>query len=65
MKHSGGPPKSTDPVKIEDEPGMEARFQRALRRALSTPPTHRTSPKPKAKERPALKGRVSKGRTRN
>jgi hypothetical protein len=47
----------------EDEPGMEERFQRALRKALNTPPKHRTAPKPK--ERPASKGRVHKGKTRS
>jgi hypothetical protein len=58
----------TDPPKDEnqviDEPGMEERFQRALRKALNTPPKHRTAPMPKPKERPASKGRVHKGKTR-
>jgi hypothetical protein len=52
------------PTEIVDEPGMAERFQRALRKALNTPPKHRTSPIPKPKERPASKGRVHKGRTR-
>jgi hypothetical protein len=50
---------------IIDEPGMAERFQRALRKALNTPPKHRTAPTPKTKERPASKGRVHKGKTRN
>jgi hypothetical protein len=48
----------------EDEPGMAERFQRALRKALSTPPKHRAAPTPKSKERPASKGRVHRGKTR-
>jgi hypothetical protein len=52
------------PDKITDEPGMEERFQRALRKALNTPPKHRTARTPKPKERPASKGRVHKGKTR-
>jgi hypothetical protein len=55
-------PKSAD--RIEDEPGMAERFQSALRKALNTPPKHRTAPMPKTKERPASKGRVHKGKTR-
>jgi hypothetical protein len=51
-------------VAIIEEPGMEERFQRALRKALNTPPKHRTAPKLKPKERPASKGRVYKGKTR-
>jgi hypothetical protein len=51
--------------KIIDEPGMEERFQRALRKALNTPRKHRTAPTPKPKERPASKGRVHKGKTRS
>jgi hypothetical protein len=50
---------------VVDEPGMAERFQRALRKALNTPPKHRTAPTPKPKERPASKGRVHKGKTRN
>ena len=53
------------PTTISDEPGMEERFQRALRKALNTPPKHRTARTPKTKERPASKGRVHKGKTRN
>jgi len=48
----------------EDEPGMEERFQRALK-ALNTPPKHRTAPTPKPKELPASKGRVHKGKARD
>jgi hypothetical protein len=48
--------------KIIDEPGMEERFQRTLRNLINTPPKHRTTA-PKAKERPASKGRVHKGKT--
>jgi hypothetical protein len=55
-------PKPED--RIVDEPGMAERFQRALRKALNTPPKHRTSPTPKTKERPASKGRVHKGKAR-
>jgi hypothetical protein len=50
---------------ITDEPGMAERFQRALQKALNTPPKHRTSPTPKPKERPASKGRVRKGKARS
>jgi hypothetical protein len=53
------------PEQIIDEPGMAERFQRALRKALNTPPKHRTAPPPKMKERPASKGRVHKGKTRS
>jgi hypothetical protein len=49
---------------IVDEPGMENRFQRALRNLLNTPPKHRPARTSKAKERPASKGRVHKGKTR-
>jgi len=61
MRHPG---KVTQlpPDQIIDEPGMEERFQRALRKALNTPPKHRSAPTPKAKERPASKGRVHKGK---
>jgi len=47
----------------EDEPGMEERFQRALRNLINTPPKHRPAPPSKAKGRPASKGRVRKGKT--
>jgi hypothetical protein len=50
---------------IVDEPGMAERFQRALRKALNTPPKHRTAPIPKPKEWPASKGRVRKGKARS
>ena len=52
-------------IEVRDEFGMAERFQRALRRALTTPPRHRTAPAPKTKERPASKGRVHKGKTRS
>ena len=52
-------------IEVRDEFGMAERFQRALRRALTTPPRHRTAPAPKAKERPASMGRVHKGKTRS
>jgi hypothetical protein len=58
-------PLPAEPVEIHDEPGMEERFQRALRKALNTPPKHRTASTPKTKERPASKGRVHKGKTRS
>lgn len=50
---------------VEDEPGMAERFQRGLQRAFNTPPKHRPAPTPKAKGRPASKGRVHKGNARN
>jgi len=50
---------------IADEPGMAERFQRTLRNLINTPPKHRTAPTSKAKERPASKGRVHKGKTRS
>ena len=51
-------------IKIVDEPGMAERFQRGLQRTINTPPRPRIQPLPKAKERPARKGRVHKGKTR-
>jgi hypothetical protein len=48
---------------IADEPGMAERFQRGLQRALNTPHQPHATPIPKAKERPASKGRVHKGKT--
>jgi hypothetical protein len=53
------------PDKIIDEPGMEERFQRTLRNLINTPPKHRPAPPSKTKARPASKGRVHKGKTRN
>lgn len=44
---------------------MAERFQRGLRRALNSPPQHRESPTPKSKERPASKGRVHRGKTKD
>ena len=58
MKGSGKPPGAPE---IIDEPGMEERFQRALRKALNTPPKHRSAPARKAKERPCIKGARSQG----
>jgi hypothetical protein len=60
MTHSGRPKLP----EIEDEPGMEERFQRGLQRALNTPPQHRAAPPTKAKTRPASKGRVHKGKSK-
>jgi hypothetical protein len=62
MKRASKPP--AEPIDVQDEPGMAERFQRALRKALNTPPKHRTSPTPKTKERPASKGGVHKGKHR-
>ena len=42
---------------IADEPGMAERFQRGLQRAFTMPHKPIT---PKAKERPASKGRIRK-----
>jgi hypothetical protein len=55
MKRPATP--STEPIEIQDEPGMEERFKRALRKALNTPLKHRAAPTPKTKERPASEGR--------
>ena len=52
---------STEPPGIVDEPGMEERFQRALRKALNTPPKHRSAPTPKSKEQTGVKGARSQG----
>jgi hypothetical protein len=45
------------------------RMERGIRRFLNTPPQphgkNPKSPPPKAKERPASKGRVHKGKSRN
>jgi hypothetical protein len=57
-------PKSGMP-EIDDDPGMKERFQRTLRNLINTPPKHRPAPASKAKERPASKGRVHKGKTRS
>ena len=56
MKHAKPPPELT----VTDEPGMAERFHRGLQRAFTMKPTH---PTPKAKTRPASKGRVHKGKT--
>lgn len=46
----------------ELDPAKFGQFEAALKRGLSTPPTHHT-PAPKAKTRPTSKGRVHKGKT--
>jgi hypothetical protein len=51
--------------RLIDEPGMEERFQRALRKALNTPPKPHKPIGRKAKERSTSKGRVQKGKTRS
>ena len=51
------------PDKVKDEPGMAERFERGLRKALSTPPTHR--PARRRKEKLRSKDRVDKGNTNN
>lgn len=56
-------PESPLNPEIHDEPGMAERFQRGLRNLLNTPPQPRKPAAPKAKERPASKGRVHKGKT--
>jgi hypothetical protein len=53
------------PDKITDEPGMEERFQRALRQALNTPPKHRTSSNPEAEGTAGVKGPRSQGEDAN
>jgi hypothetical protein len=35
---------ANQPPKVEDEPGAEERFERAIKNALETPPEPRTSP---------------------
>jgi len=55
MQKQGKPPEI-----VVDEPGMAERFQRGLRNLLNTPPK---PPTPKAKTRPASKGRVHKSKT--
>jgi len=53
------PPKPKPELEpIVDEPGMAERFQRALRKALNTPPKPHKPIGRKSKERPASKGRV-------
>jgi hypothetical protein len=49
------------PLRVDDEPGWEERFQRSLQRALNTLPQHRTKPPPKTKEQPESKGRARDG----
>jgi hypothetical protein len=43
----------------------EQRVKDALRRALSTPPHHKTAKATKLKQRPASKGRMHKGKSRD
>jgi len=62
---AGAKGKDDKPLTVEDEPGMAERFQRGLRNLINTPPQPRKPISPKAKERPASKGRVHKGRTRS
>lgn len=52
--------KTTPSPEITDEPGMAERFQRGLQRAFQMQHKPIT---PKAKMRPASKGRVHKGKT--
>jgi hypothetical protein len=52
--------KNQQKPEITDEPGMAERFQRGLQRAFQMPHKPIT---PKAKTRPASKGRVHKGKT--
>jgi hypothetical protein len=52
-----------------DEKEIARRMERGIRRFLNTPPQPRgkglkAPPSPKPKERPASKGRVHKGKTR-
>lgn len=61
---AGAKGKEDKPLTIEDEPGMAERFQRGLRNVINTPPQPRKPPTTKAKERPASKGRVHKGKSR-
>jgi hypothetical protein len=49
---------------IELRPDGWERFRQAVHAAAKSGPKHRTAPAPKAKERPASKGRVHKGKTR-
>jgi len=57
----------TDTNKNGRDKSREALRQReaGTRRLRSTPSQHQPAPTPKPKERPASKGRVHKGRTRN
>ena len=64
MKRTAKPP-VVDPPEIVDEPGMAERFQRALQKALNTPPKPHKTISRKPKERPPSKGRVHKGKTRS
>jgi hypothetical protein len=45
---------------IEFHPDSWERFERTVQKVINAPPVHRTA---KAKERPASKGRVHKGKT--
>jgi hypothetical protein len=56
------PPKPKPELElILDEPGMAEHFQRAPRKALNTPPKHRSAPTPKTKEGPRRTGAFIKG----
>ena len=56
---------SDDLIEVQDEPGMEERFQPGHQPGLNMPPQRRQAPVRKPKERPASKGRVHKGKSRN
>lgn len=60
----GKPLKSAQAEKIDLRPDGWERFEKAVDAAVRTPAPHRAVPVPKAKTRPASKGRVHKGRTR-
>ena len=50
---------------IELRPDGWERFEKAVDAAVRTPAQQRAAPTPKAKQRPATKGRVHKGRTQS
>jgi hypothetical protein len=57
--------RSSDKPKDETETQDAERFKAVVKRLLDTPPMHKTAKSvPKAKERPASKGRVHKGKAR-
>ncbi len=59
-------PKDTKPkdemAAVELEPDAWERFERFIKKVAQVGPKHR--PTPKAKERPASKGRIHKGKSR-
>jgi hypothetical protein len=57
-------PNDNTPPEIIDEAGMADGFQRGLRRALNTSPTHRSATTPTGEERPASNRHVHKGKLR-